>query len=145
MSDDQHEDEQTFTVDPARLAAGTWCHKRERTIGEGDIYASYSAERIGLGEPVRRPFIWRGSSYVCVSMEFCGGLQSASAYRLCDPRAFDGEAVSYRERCANGDAARADPMGFYHGMRVRHAGREFVLCGPEVIFVPGKSEQLALF
>ncbi|MGB3627282.1 MAG: hypothetical protein WA989_15725 [Henriciella sp.] len=136
---------ETFTVDPARLAAGTWCHKRDRMIGEGDIAASYSADRIGLGKPVRTPFRWCGGSYICVGMQFCGGTQSARAYRLCDLRVFDGEPVTYRERCANGDAARADSMGFYHGMRVRHGGRYYVLCGPEASFVPGKTEQLALF
>ena len=40
-------------VDPERFAPGTWCHRTEKTIGEGDIAASYSADRIGMGQSVR--------------------------------------------------------------------------------------------
>ena len=58
---------------------------------------------------------------------------------------YDGEPITYTAKAANGDAARVDPCGFYHGMTVRHAGTKFVLCGPPVSFVPGQSEQLALF
>ena len=53
--------------------------------------------------------------------------------------------MSYGEKTADADAARADPNGFYHGMSVKHAGQILVLCGPPVTFVPGETEQLALF
>ena len=43
-------------IDPARLASGEWCHRAQKTLGQGDIYASYSADRIGMGQPVRKPF-----------------------------------------------------------------------------------------
>ena len=29
-------------VDPARLEAGRWCSNADKTLGEGDIRASYS-------------------------------------------------------------------------------------------------------
>ena len=45
-----------YRVDPPRLASGTWCHTRDRQIGEGDISASYSADKIGLEGKVRKPF-----------------------------------------------------------------------------------------
>jgi len=47
-------------VDPDRLASGRWDHRLEKQVGEGDIVGSYSADRIGLGRPLRRPFRWRG-------------------------------------------------------------------------------------
>lgn len=73
-------------VDPARLAPGQWCHRADKTVGEGDIHASYSADRIGMAQPVRRPFSWKGGQWVCVSFVSRGGDPSAEAYRLCpDP------------------------------------------------------------
>jgi hypothetical protein len=44
------------SIDPKRLQAGTWCHRANKTIGQGDISASYSADRIGMGQPVRKAF-----------------------------------------------------------------------------------------
>lgn len=133
-------------IDPARLATGRWCHRANKTLGQGDIAKSYSADRIGMDQPVRKPFEWKGGLWVCVGIGYqCGGVASAEAYRLVHPQVFCGESVSYAERVRNGDAARADANGFYHGMRVKHAGAEFVLCGPKVIFAPGESEQLSLF
>lgn len=44
-----------FRIDPSRLETGTWCHTRDKIIGEGDISASYSAEEIGLEGAVRKP------------------------------------------------------------------------------------------
>jgi len=133
-------------IDPARLATGRWCHRAQKTLGEGDISKSYSADRIGMGRPVRKPFDWKGYFWVCVGMGYHHGIVvSAEAYRLVHQRMFDGEPLTYAERVRDGDAARADANGFYHGMRVRHAGAEFVLCGPPVTFAPGQSEQLALF
>lgn len=135
----------TQKVDPARLNSGRWCHRAERMIGEGDIHASYSADRIGSDEPVRKPFSWQGGLWVCVRIAGRSGTLSAEAYRLVHPQIFDGEPVSYGARCANGDAARADPNGFYHGMLVRRSKDELVLCGPPVLFVPGQAEQMTLF
>lgn len=135
----------TVPVDPARLDSGEYSHRLEKTVGQGDINAAYSADRIGMGQPVRRPFTWRGDLWVCIGITWKGGAVSAEAYRLIDVRAFDGTTVTYVERTANGDEARSDPMGFYQGMRVKHAGADFVLCGPPVTFVPGQPDQLSLF
>lgn len=134
-----------YAVDPARLASGEWCHRAERTIGEGDIHASYSADRIGMEQPVRKPFTWKGTLHVCVSMRYRGDTTSAEAYRLVHPQMFSGAPTTYAEKLTDADAARADPNGFYHGMTVRHGGETFVLCGPPVSFVPGQAEQLTLF
>ena len=136
----------TITIDPTRLASGQWCHRAQKTIGEGDISASYSADRIGMGKPVRKPFVWKGALHVCVGTGHWknGGL-SAKAYRLVAPMAFEGDVTNYGDKTSDGDAARADPDGFYHGMGVKHAGSEYVLCGPPITFVPGQTEQLSLF
>lgn len=137
---------ETYAVDPARLAAGRWCHRAERTIGEGDIHASYSADRIGMGKPVRPPFTWKGGLWTCISMRYGrSGVISAEAYRLVPVRLFDGTPMTYAAKTRDADAARADPNGFYHGMQIKSAGESFVLCGPAALFVPGRSEQLSLF
>ena len=137
---------ETHAIDPARLAHGKWCHRKQRTIGEGDISASYSADRIGTGEPIRKPFIWNGVPCVCVGKRpHESGGTLAQAYRLVCPQAFDGQPVTYGEKTADGDAARADPNGFYHGVSVKHAGSVMVLCGPPLVFVPGQPDQLSLF
>jgi hypothetical protein len=135
----------TFEVDPARLHSGTWCHAANKTIAEGDIAASYSADCIGMERSIRRPFQWQGACWVCVSLQGFHGVSAAEAYRLVDVRAFAGEPLSYPQRVANGDEARRDPSGFYHGMTVTHAGTTFVLCGPSARFEPGQAEQLDLF
>jgi len=129
------------SLDSARLRWGTWCHRTEKMTGEGDIAASYSADRIGLGQPLRKPFEWRGSLWVCVGL----GYESAEAYRLMHPQAFDGAPVTYRAKVADGEAARKDPNGFYHAMSVSYGGSTFVLCGPPALFVPGESAQMDLF
>lgn len=53
---------------------------------------------------------------------------------------FDGQPVTYRQRCTGGDEARNDPNGFYHGMVVRYQGKEHVLAGPPLTLVPGPTE-----
>lgn len=133
-----------IAIDPARLASGQWCHRAQKTIGQGDISASYSADRIGMGQPVRKPFTWQGGLWVCVGKDHRNG-GSAEAYRLMHPMMYDGLPVTYAGKTRDGDAARADPKGFYHGMIVKHAGAAFVLCGPPATFVPGQTEQLSLF
>jgi hypothetical protein len=134
----------TFLVDPDRLNSGQWCHKANKTVGEGDIAASYSADRIGMNKPIRDTFPWQRSTWVCIAMRYRDGI-SAEAYRLTDPRAFEGTPRGYAEKTSDGDEARADPNGFYHGMTVTHAGRTFVLCGPSAHFEPGQVAQLSLF
>jgi hypothetical protein len=129
------------TVEPSRLAFGAWCHASDKHIGEGDIRASYSADRIGMGQPVRKPFSYAGGLWVCVGSSPSG----AEAYRLVHPSLYGGTACSYHDRCRDGDRARGDPAGFYDGIIVRHAGRELVMAGPPATFVAGKEAQLSLF
>lgn len=133
--------ETVIEVSPSRLARGSWCHTRNRTIGEGDIAASYSADRIGSQQPVRKPFSHAGALWVAGGT--CGA--SAQAYRLIHPSLFDGQTFTYGERVSNGAAGRADENGFYHGMRVKHRGEIMVMCGPKVTFKAGVERQGDLF
>jgi len=135
MSENRH------SVDPARLKYGAWCHRAEKQLGEGDIAASYSADCIGMGKPLRKPFGWKGSLWVCVAL----GQGSAEVYRLTLPQAFEGTPLGYRARVLAGDEARQDPNGFYHGVTVSHGGKSFVLCGPPAVLVPGEPAQMDLF
>lgn len=132
---------QTIAVDPQRFAWGHWCHRRNRQIGEGDIGASYSADRIGSEESVRRPFRHDGADWVAISTYS----NSAKAYRIVHPSLFDGPTHSYVERVSGGRRGHLAPEGFYHGMRVKRGGQEMVLCGPEVTFIEGEPEQGSLF
>lgn len=131
----------SHTVEPSRLAFGAWCHVSEKQIGEGDIRASYSADRIGMGQPIRKPFRYGGELWVCVG----AGPAGAEAYRLVHPSVYSSIARSYHDRCRDGDRARGDPAGFYDGIAVRHAGRELVMAGPPATFVAGEEAQLSLF
>ena len=130
----------SHTVEPSRLAYGAWCHASEKHIGEGDIRASYSADRIGMGQPIRKPFPYGGELWVCIGTSRSG----AEAYRLVHALLYGGTARTYHDRCRDGDRARSDPAGFYDGIIVRHAGRELVMSGPPVTFVAGEEAQLSL-
>ena len=128
-------------VEPSRLAYGAWCHATDKQVGEGDIRASYSADRIGMGQPIRKPFRYARDLWVCVGTSLSG----AEAYRLVHPFVYGGAAHSYHDRCSDGDRARGDPAGFYDGIIVRYAGRQLVMAGPPVMFVAGEEAQLSLF
>ena len=69
-----------IAVDPDRLRSGTRSEQFNKTIGEGAIAASYSADRIGMGEKIRQPFIHEGEVWVCVGRRGRG--PTAEAYRL---------------------------------------------------------------
>lgn len=127
-----------FFVDPSRLASGTWCHSRDRQIGEGDINASYSGDKIGLEGCVRSPFTWQNCLWVCTGMVSHGYFRAAEAYRLVPARFFDGTPISYHENAMLGDAARNRPEGFYHGMAVKHGKQSCVLIGPSAVFLPSE-------
>lgn len=135
----------THKVDPDRLALGRWDAGQEQHVGEGDIYASYSADRIAMTGKVRRPFTFQGQAWVCTGTLGGGGIEVSTAYRLVPLEHFEGTAVSYAEKTKDCAAARADPDGFYHGMTVLHRGQPHVLCGPPVNFVPGPVIQPGLF
>jgi hypothetical protein len=134
----------TIKVPPSRLAPREWSHDLNRQIGEGDIHASYSADRIAMSNAVRRPFLHAGSRWVCIGI---GVNYSVQAYQLVHPSAFRGTPTTYGAQVAlnQGDDALADPMGFYHGMSVRSGGETLVLCGLPVHFVPGEEPQRSLF
>lgn len=110
-------------------------------IGEGDIAASYSADRIGSEEPVRKPFRYEGQQWVST-----GSVGNSShAYRLAHQAYFEGTTYTYAERVRDGRGGRRDPSGFYHGMLITHRGETMVLCGPETLFVEGVEQQGDLF
>ena len=124
-------------VDPDRFAFGEWIAHENRHVGEGDIYASYSADRIAVLGKVRKPFQFRGRDWVCTSNCFEGLAGNVStAYRLVAIEAFEGEPVSYEEKARDCAVARRDPDGFYHSIKVQHRGQDHVLCGPPVHFIP---------
>ncbi|GFE65578.1 hypothetical protein [Litoreibacter roseus] len=130
-----------YRVDPSRLASGTWCHSRDRQIGEGDISASYSADKIGMEGKVRKPFAWQNALWVCTGMQSYGDFRAAEAYRLVPERFFSGEPTTYNEVACLPDAERFKPEGFYHGMRVRSGKHEFILVGPSVKFLPKEDSE----
>lgn len=135
----------TFEVDVARLESGTWCHTRDKQIGEGDINASYSADTIGLEGRVRKPFRWMNALWVCTGIHSKAGTQRAEAYRLVPEEHFEGVSATYQQTVTSSEIARKRPEGFYHGMRVEHGSKRYVISGPSAFFVPSKTEQLPLF
>jgi len=133
-------------VDPTRLARGEWSHEHQRTIGEGDIAASYSGDRIGMGQPLRAPFTHHGRQWVCVSFRH-GSTSVASAYRLVHLSQHEGKVTNYTTKVVpdSGRLARSDPLGFYHGIAVKRGRETFILCGPPAEFVAGEPQQRSLF
>ena len=136
--------ETVFEVDPARLAAGAWRRCDGARVGEGDIAASYSGDRIGMGRPIRKPFEWRGQLWTNVGGWWKDGDVTAKAYRLVPLGRFENP-TTYSQRAQDGDRSRADPNGFYHGVAVRCGKEEYALCGPPALFVAGEPAQLELF
>lgn len=131
----------TFLVDPARLEFGSWCHARDKQIGQGDISASYSADKIALEGRVRSPFKWQNVLWVSVGSAWPVDKSGIEAYRLLPARFFDGTPISYHDNAMLGDKARKRPEGFYHGMAVHHGKQECVLVGPKAIFLPSKEAE----
>ena len=129
-----------YRVDPSRLASGSWCHTRNRLIGEGDIAASYSADKIAQGK-IRKPFSWKNGLWVCTGTHYQSKGKSAEAYRLVLERFFDGELTTYNEVAMLPFEKRGKPEGFYHGMRVRHGKQCCVLVGPKALFLPQEESE----
>ncbi|PCI09716.1 hypothetical protein COB72_05640 [bacterium] len=127
----------------SRFAPGEFCYQKERTVGEGDIVSSYSADKIAFTNSVRNPFTWKGQQWIMT-----GGKGSGiQAYRLVHPEAFPRTATTYEQRTRDdgGEAARHDPNGFYDGMTVTRGKKTYILCGPPVKLMPGKAAQTSLF
>ena len=134
----------SHSVDPDRLSSGEWSHQHNRTIGEGDIAASYSADMIALHSRVRKPFRFQNGLWVCVGQ--CNlPVPTARAYRLIDTAHFNGDLTTYTAKTRDSEAARNDSNGFYHGMAVTHGGHSYVLAGPSIELIAGEQEQMALF
>lgn len=80
---------------------------------------------------IRKPFRLAGRLWTQTgNTSLDGALQ---AYRLMPEAQFDGESTTYHKRLGaddGGEAARADPMGAYHGVRVTFQGKAYVLYGP---------------
>ena len=113
----------------------------QRDVGEGDIRASYSADVIAMMGKTRKPFTFRGQAWVCVGNQHGqGNATQSKAYRLIYLEHFEGTAITYTEKTHDSAAARADPDGFYHGIRVTHRSKDYVLCGPPQHFIPGTTK-----
>lgn len=136
---------ETFTVSAARLAYGKWNHATNKEEGEGDIAAAYSADVIATNGRIRKPFKFRyqGQEFPCCTVGMSSN--NADAYRLLTPEQFALPTTTYAEKTHHdgGETARNDPMGFYHGMAVKHGGKNFVLCGPELRFRAEGAEEPA--
>ncbi|WP_417517986.1 hypothetical protein [Minwuia sp.] len=132
-------------VDPQRFESGQWCERRQRYTGEGDIAASYSGDCIALGKPICKPFIWHGKKLVNTGCRNQGKDRLVTAFQVLHLSLFEGNTFTYAELVKDGHRARKDPMGFYHGVKVLHAGETFVLSGKPIFFAPGQTEQLSLF
>ena len=130
-------------LERSRFAPGEFCYQKERTVGEGDIVSSYSADKIAFTNSVRNPFTWKGQQWIMTS----GGGSDIQAYQLVHPDAFLRTATTYEKRTRDdgGEAARHDPNGFYDGMTVTRGKKTYILCGPPVKLMPGKAAQTSLF
>ncbi len=134
---------ETHELEPDRFALGVFCYQRERTVGEGDIVSSYSADKIAESGTVRNPFTWKGQKWVMTD----GRGNCIETYQLVHPDTFPRKATTYAQKTFSdcGAAARDDPNGFYDGMTVAHGKQDFVLCGPPVKLMPGKAAQASMF
>lgn len=131
-------------VDPTWFAYGTYDHELEKEIGEGPISKSYSADLIATNGKVRKPFRYQGHFWTATSLAGKGGIQSAEAYRLIPEKLFDGSIISYQQKTGGADsaeAARQDPLGFYHGMLVRFKGAGHALVGPPAHFIAASAPE----
>lgn len=115
-------------VDPIRLA------------DRGDISNSYSADLINNGR-IRKPFRYDGQLYTTtstISGMYPDSIRKAEAYRLVLATLFDGQITDFRTKIDhdNGNSARSDPNGFYHGIPITYQNQQYVLAGPALNFVP---------
>jgi hypothetical protein len=107
-----------------------------RLDDRGDVTNSYSADIITNGR-IRKPFRHDGQLYTTTSQTY-GPCRHAEAYRLVPATLFDGQTTDYHTKTHpdHGSAARSDPNGYYHGIRVTHQSRQYVLAGPPFTFLP---------
>jgi hypothetical protein len=116
-----------------RLAHGQWIGGK--LVGEGDVLASYSADRIAEGRStVAPPFSWRGALWICTGI---GPDTLADVYRLVPRAAFAGAVTDYSHKTSPdaGERARPEALGFYHGVSVKYKGAAWVLAGPQLCLI----------
>ena len=118
----------TIQVPPSRLAMGEWCHQSNTSIGEGDIYGAYSADKIALEGKIRKPFRLKGWLYTATSVAGSVDFMMATAYRLMPPAHVDLQLRTYADLRLNTNREN----GFYHGLSVEHGGEQYILVGPPV-------------
>ena len=118
----------TIQVPPSRLAMGEWCHQSNASIGEGDIYGSYSADKIALEGSIRKPFRLKGWLYTATSVAGAADNLIATAYRLVPPPHVDLQPKTYADLRLNTNR----DSGFYHGLSVQYGGQQYILIGPPV-------------
>jgi hypothetical protein len=111
-----------------------------RLADRGDISNSYSANLINNGN-IRKPFRYRGQLYTTtstISGMYPDSIRKAEAYRLVLAVLFDGQISELRTKIDhdNGNSARSDPNGFYHGIPITYQSQQYVLAGPPVTFLP---------
>lgn len=128
LNDEPKPTRQEVIVDPIRLD------------DQGDISNSYSADVIDNGR-IRKPFRYNGQLYTTtstISGMYPRSIRQAEAYRLLLATLFVGQITDIHTKIDhdNGRAARSDPNGFYHGIAVTHQGRQYVLAGPPLTFLP---------
>ena len=101
------------------------------------MHAAYSGDTIAMAGTIRMPFKFEGSLWVTVGTSGRPHGESVRAYRVIPLRMFQGEPTTYRAKVDidGGETARNDPMGFYHGMRVKSGKEQYVIIGPETHFV----------
>jgi hypothetical protein len=127
-------------VPSQRLSSG-YDPATRRNTKEGDMYQSYSADKIASGLPVREPFEFSGSLWICTSIAgsavTVSGQAELEAYRLSPPELFKETPTTYKVKVTldNGETARNDPLGFYNGIKVTYRGRSWIMAGPASIFV----------
>lgn len=134
--------EANVTDDPVQQSPPCIVGATRLQYDSGDISESYSADRIGSGQPVRKPFQYDGALWICTSITgsslTASGNAEHEAYRLIPKRMFSGTPTTYAARTDTfeaAEAARNDRDGFYHGVTVRHGHETLVLCGPPLRFV----------
>jgi len=123
---------------PSRLNSGHWCHTSNRQLGEGDIYASYSADLIGMEDRIRKPFQLRGLLCVTVAIMYRPEVH-IKAYRLVEPSDFSGTPTTYKKRCHSD--ARQDSYGFYHGVAIKHGKKTYILAGSPIIIAASEETE----
>ena len=130
------ENQKTHAVPASRLAMGKWCHETNKQVGQGDISAANSADKIAFESKIRKPFRLQGWLHATVSLQGTASDTNATAYRLFDLSNFDGVPQTYLE--ASRKPKRGS--GFYHGMLVTYGTRKYVLVGPPITI--NKSDEL---